>query len=48
MGGGTVAQDRESSIVFGMPGEAVKRDAADYVLPPERITALLTRLVKED
>ncbi len=29
----TVAQDKESSIVWGMPGEAVKIDAAQFVLP---------------
>ncbi len=37
----TIAQDRESSLVFGMPGEAVKLDAAAFVLSPERIAALL-------
>jgi two-component system chemotaxis response regulator CheB len=41
----TIAQNQESSIVFGMPGEAVNRDAADYVLAPGRITELLARLV---
>jgi len=29
----TLAQDRESSVVWGMPGEAVKRGAAREVLP---------------
>ena len=42
----TIAQNQESSIVFGMPGEAVNRDAVDYVLAPDRITELLARLVK--
>lgn len=41
----TMAQDRESSIIFGMPGEAVKLDAATYVLPPDEILAALKRLV---
>lgn len=36
-----VAQDSESSIVHGMPGEAIKIGAADHVLPPEKIAALL-------
>ena len=42
----TIAQDKASSIVHGMPGEAIKMSAATYVLPPERIAALLTSLVK--
>lgn len=37
----TIAQDRESSVIFGMPGEAVKIDAADFILPPEGIARLL-------
>jgi two-component system chemotaxis response regulator CheB len=42
----TVAQDKESSIVHGMPGEAIKLGAATYILPPEEIAALLVALVK--
>ena len=41
----TIAQDKESSVVHGMPGEAIKLDAATYVLPVEKIAAALTRLV---
>jgi two-component system chemotaxis response regulator CheB len=37
----TVAQDQASSVVFGMPGEAVRLGAAEYVLPPERIAQLV-------
>lgn len=40
----TIAQDRESSVVYGMPGEAVRLDAAGHVLPPERIAVLLENL----
>src|SRR3989339_677470 len=40
----TIAQDKESSIVFGMPKESIKLDAAQYILPPERIASLLIRL----
>ncbi|MEE8319262.1 MAG: chemotaxis-specific protein-glutamate methyltransferase CheB [bacterium] len=29
----TIAQDKETSVVFGMPGEAVQLDAAEYILP---------------
>jgi two-component system chemotaxis response regulator CheB len=37
----TIAQDRKSSIIFGMPGEAVRLGAASYVLPPDRIVHYL-------
>jgi two-component system chemotaxis response regulator CheB len=43
----TFAQDGESSVVHGMPGEAIKLDAATYVLPPEKIAAALQTLVKK-
>jgi len=33
----TIAQDRESSVVHGMPGEAIKLEAATYVLSPTRL-----------
>jgi two-component system chemotaxis response regulator CheB len=42
----TIAQDRQSSVIFGMPGEAVKLDAAVYVLPPNRIAELLVASCK--
>lgn len=41
----TIAQDKDSSVVHGMPGEAIKLDAAMLVLPPEKIAAVLTNLV---
>lgn len=41
----TIAQDKDSSIVYGMPGEAARLDAAKYVLPLERIAATLKTLV---
>jgi two-component system, chemotaxis family, protein-glutamate methylesterase/glutaminase len=40
----TFAQDRESSIVHGMPGEAIKLDAAMLVLPLDKIAVVLTNL----
>jgi two-component system chemotaxis response regulator CheB len=40
-----MAQDQESSVIFGMPGEAVKLDAATYVFPPQGILAALKGLV---
>jgi two-component system chemotaxis response regulator CheB len=42
----TFAQDKDSSVVHGMPGEAIKLDAATFVLPPEKIAAVLARLAK--
>ncbi len=33
----TIAQDKDSSVVWGMPGEAVKREAASAVLPLDGI-----------
>lgn len=41
----TIVQDKDSAVVFGMPGEAVKLDAARYVLAPDDIAATLLRLV---
>jgi two-component system chemotaxis response regulator CheB len=37
----TIAQDEESSVVFGMPGEAIRIKAATYALPPDKIASLL-------
>ncbi|MBN9334150.1 chemotaxis response regulator protein-glutamate methylesterase [Devosia sp.] len=37
MGSPTVAQDEESSVVFGMPKEAIQRGAAGRVLPLSRM-----------
>jgi two-component system, chemotaxis family, protein-glutamate methylesterase/glutaminase len=33
----TIAQDEETSVVHGMPGEAIKLKGARYVLPPDRV-----------
>ena len=40
-GARTIAQDESSSVVFGMPREAVRRGAVDRVLPLERIAGEL-------
>ena len=40
----TFAQDRKSSLIFGMPGEAVKLKAARHVLSPEEIAVFLNKL----
>nr|Q31HL9.1 RecName: Full=Protein-glutamate methylesterase/protein-glutamine glutaminase [Hydrogenovibrio crunogenus XCL-2] len=43
----TIVQDEKTCVVWGMPGEAVKLGAADYVLPlgsiPEKILALIKK-----
>ncbi|MBI4444206.1 MAG: chemotaxis-specific protein-glutamate methyltransferase CheB [Acidobacteria bacterium] len=43
----TIAQDQESSVVHGMPGEAIRLEAATYVLPPNRIAAALANLTNK-
>lgn len=40
----TIVQDANSSVVFGMPGAALARDAAAYVLSPEAIGRALAGL----
>lgn len=40
----TVAQDEQTSVVWGMPGEAVKRGGIDYVLPIQEIAAKVLAL----
>ena len=42
----TIAQDEESCVVYGMPGEAVNLNAATYVLSPPKIAELLSGLLK--
>jgi two-component system, chemotaxis family, protein-glutamate methylesterase/glutaminase len=42
----TIAQDKESSVIHGMPGRAISLDAATYVLSPEEIAAALGSLRK--
>ena len=43
-GARTIAQDEASCIVFGMPREAIRLGAADYVLPLSRIAGQLAAL----
>lgn len=42
VGASTIAQDESSSVVWGMPGEAVKLHAAEHVTPLDRIASQLT------
>ena len=43
-GATTFAQDKDSSVVHGMPGEAIKLNAATFILAPDKIAAVLTKL----
>ncbi|MDY0958470.1 chemotaxis protein CheB [Sphingomonas sp. CFBP8993] len=40
-GGRIIAQNRESAVVWGMPGAVVSRGLADLVLPPEEIGMMI-------
>ncbi|HMC15422.1 MAG TPA: chemotaxis-specific protein-glutamate methyltransferase CheB [Albitalea sp.] len=44
----TIAQDKASAVVHGMPGEAVKLGAASHVMTPETIALTLNRLLRHD
>jgi two-component system, chemotaxis family, protein-glutamate methylesterase/glutaminase len=44
-GAATIAQDEKSCVVFGMPKEAIKLNAVDYVLPIDQITSQIVRMV---
>lgn len=46
-GAATVIQSQESCVVFGMPGEAFKLDAARHILSPEEISEFLSLAVSE-
>ncbi|MFP4164061.1 MAG: chemotaxis response regulator protein-glutamate methylesterase [Chitinispirillaceae bacterium] len=43
-GAPTIAQDEATSVVWGMPGEAVKQGAAQYVLPLQQIAQKMLSL----
>lgn len=44
-GAATIAQEKESCIVYGMPGEAMRLGAATYVFPPDKLAEALRSLV---
>ena len=46
MGGITLAQDEESSLIYGMPKAAAETGCVDMVLPLDRIPEELSRLTK--
>jgi len=41
----TLAQDEATSVIYGMPGEAARLDAASLILPPAQIAATLAGLL---
>ena len=43
----TIAQDKESSVVHGMPGEAIKLDAVTHVLSPDEIALKLASMANK-
>jgi two-component system chemotaxis response regulator CheB len=42
----TIVQDQASSVIYGMPAEAVRIGAATYVLSPDKIAPMLNRLTE--
>lgn len=42
-GGLTIAQDRETSVIFGMPKEAISLGGVKHTLPLQQITPFLLR-----
>ena len=46
IGGATIAQNQETSAIFGMPKAAAQTGAVDYVLPKEKIWKKLAELLK--
>lgn len=41
----TIAQDRESALIHGMAGEAIRLGAASHILPPSLVPVLLAKVV---
>ncbi len=46
-GAPTIAQDEQTSVVWGMPGQAVKLGGVDKIMPLEAIPAQIMRYVEE-
>jgi two-component system chemotaxis response regulator CheB len=46
-GGHTIAQDEQSSIIFGMPRAAIELDAAEMILPLEKVGPQIIKWISE-
>ncbi len=46
IGSQTIAQDEQTSVVFGMPKEAIRQGAVDFILPLEKIAKKFLSLTK--
>lgn len=44
----TLAQNKESSVVFGMPQEAIRLDAATYILSPMEMVSFLNTITRNN
>jgi two-component system chemotaxis response regulator CheB len=44
IGGITIAQDKDTSVIFGMPGAAIETGDIDFSLPPEKIREKLIEI----
>lgn len=47
-GATTLAQDEKTSVVWGMPGAAVKLEAADYILPLQQVASKIMTLTEHE
>ncbi|MDM7920139.1 MAG: chemotaxis response regulator protein-glutamate methylesterase [Methanosarcina sp.] len=46
MGGKVIAEARSSCVIYGMPGEIVRRNLADLVLPLDKMAEEILKIVK--
>jgi two-component system, chemotaxis family, protein-glutamate methylesterase/glutaminase len=44
----TLVQNKESAVVFGMPGEAIRLDAATYILSPLEMVSFLNTMIRNN
>ncbi|BBL66115.1 MULTISPECIES: protein-glutamate methylesterase/protein-glutamine glutaminase [Methanosarcina] len=46
MGGKVIAEDQSSCVIYGMPGEIVRRNLADFVLPLDKMADEIVKIVR--